>query len=165
MFACDPKRTLRAKSQCATFEQSLPWGTGPDRRTDDSRCRSGALSNQHQAYVPVLRANQGETMTEVAKSRLSRPHRLRAVALTVTSAGTLFWLYTFYGIAQVPIGDGSGFQWIAVIPLGLIFLVFTLPALILALIDRLLWFSLILGCVGLIAFAYLWKELLGEFYH
>jgi hypothetical protein len=104
-------------------------------------------------------------MTEVAKSRLSRPPRQRAVALTVASAGALFWLYTFYGIAKVPVGDGSGFQWIAVIPLGLIFLVLTLPALILALIDRLLWFSLILGCVGLVAFVYLWSELLGEFYH
>jgi hypothetical protein len=104
-------------------------------------------------------------MTEVAKSRLSRPPRQRAVALVVASTGTLFWLYTFYGIAQVPVGDGSGFQWIAVIPLGLIFLVLTLPALVLALIDRLLWFSFILGCVGLIAFAYLWNELLGEFYH
>jgi hypothetical protein len=104
-------------------------------------------------------------MTEVAKSRLSRPPRQRAVALTVASAGALFWLYTFYGIAQVPVGDSSGFQWIAVIPLGLIFLVLTLPALILALIDRLLWFSLILGCVGLVAFVYLWNVLLGEFYH
>lgn len=104
-------------------------------------------------------------MTEVAKSRLSRPPRQRAVALSVASAGILFWLYTFYGIAQVPAGDHTGFQWIAVIPLGLIFLVLTLPALILALIDRLLWFSLVLGCVGLVVFAYLWNELLKEFYH
>lgn len=106
-----------------------------------------------------------KTMTEVAKSRLSRPPRQRVIALAVASAGTLFWLYTFYGIAQVPSGDGSGSQWIAVIPLGFIFFVFTLPALILALINRLLWFSLVLGCVGLVAFAYLWNELLGEFYH
>jgi hypothetical protein len=87
-------------------------------------------------------ATKGETLAEVAKSRLSRPPRQRAVALAVASAGTLFWLYTFYGIARVPSGDGSGFQWIAVMPLGLIFLVLTLPALILALIDRLLWLSL-----------------------
>jgi hypothetical protein len=104
-------------------------------------------------------------MTEAAKSRLGRPPRQREVALVVASAGTLFWLYTFYGIAQVPAGDNSGFQWIAVIPLGLIFLVLTLPALILALIDRFLWPSLILGFVGLVAFAYVWSELLGEFYH
>ena len=104
-------------------------------------------------------------MTDATKSRLSRPPRQREVALTVAGAGTLFWLYTFYGIAQVPAGDHTGFQWIAVIPLGLIFLVLTLPALILALIDRFLWPSLVLGFVGLVAFAYVWSELLGEFYH
>ena len=104
-------------------------------------------------------------MAEAAKSRLGRPPRQRAVALIVAGAGALFWLYTFFGIAQVPGGDGSGFKWIAVIPLGLVFLVLTLPALILALFDRWLWFSLILGGVGLVAFAYLWTELLGEFYH
>jgi hypothetical protein len=30
---------------------------------------------------------------------------------------------------------------------------------------RLLWTALIIGCAGLIAFALLWNELLGEFYH
>ena len=82
-----------------------------------------ALQGASRCGVPT----KGETMTEVAKSRLSKPPGQRAVALVVASAATLFWLYTFYGIAQVPVGDGSGFQWIAVIPLGLIFLVLTLP--------------------------------------
>jgi len=67
-------------------------------------------------------------MMEVGKSDLL----LRAVVLAVAGAGTLFWLYTFYGIAQVPLGDGSGMQWVAVMPLGLIFAVFTLPALVCA---------------------------------
>jgi hypothetical protein len=100
-------------------------------------------------------------VTEENKRRLP----LRAIALAVAGAGTLFWLYTFYGIAQVPIGDGSGFQWIAVIPLGFIFVVLTLPALILALTGRLLWLALTLGCAGLIAFVFLWIDLLNEFYH
>jgi len=90
---------------------------------------------------------------------------LRAAALAVSIAGTLFWLYTFYGIAQVPTGDGSGFQWVAVVPLGLIFLVLTFPALICAWNGQFLWAAFVLGCAGLIAFAYLWTELLGEFYH
>lgn len=100
-------------------------------------------------------------MTEAVKSRLP----LRAVALAIAGAGTLFWLYTFYGIAQVPIGDGSGFQWVAVMPLGLIFVALTLPALILALKGRLLWLALVLGCAGLVAFVFLWNQLLSEFYH
>ena len=90
---------------------------------------------------------------------------LRPAALAVSSAGLLFWLYTFYGIAQVPAGDGSGFQWIAVIPLGLVFFVFTFPALVCAWSGKFLWAALVIGCTGLIAFALLWNELLGEFYH
>ena len=90
---------------------------------------------------------------------------LRTISLVLADAGTLFWLYTFYGIAQVPVGDGTGFQWIAVIPLGFVFLALTLPALVFALAGRLLWFALILGGAGLIAFAYLWIELLREFYN
>jgi hypothetical protein len=100
-------------------------------------------------------------MMEAVKSNLL----LRAVALAVASAGALFWLYTFYGIAQVPIGDGSGMQWIAVMPLGLIFVVFILPALVCSWKGHFLWAALILGCAGLIAFAFLWNELLEEFYH
>ena len=90
---------------------------------------------------------------------------LRGAALAVSIAGTLFWLYTFYGIAQVPAGDGSGFQWIAVVPLGLVFFVFTFPALVCAWNGQFLWAALVIGCAGLIAFGLLWNELLGEFYH
>lgn len=90
---------------------------------------------------------------------------LRKIALAIAGAGTLFWLYTFYAIAQVPAGDGTGFQWIAVIPLGFVFIVCTLPALILALAGRLLRAAIVLGAIGLAAFAWLWSELLGEFYH
>ena len=90
---------------------------------------------------------------------------LRTTALLISGAGTIFWLYTFYGIAQVPSGDGSGMQWIAIMPLGLVFLVLTLPALIFALFGVLLRFAIGLGIVGLVAFAYLWNELLKEFYH
>lgn len=101
-----------------------------------------------------------QATTQVAKNGF-----LRAAALAVSIAGTLFWLYTFYGIAQVPAGDGSGFQWIAVVPLGLVFFVFTFPALVCAWNGQFLWAALVIGCAGLIAFALLWSELLGEFYH
>lgn len=100
-------------------------------------------------------------MTEAVKKRSV----MRSLALAIAGAGTLFWLYTFYGIAQVPHGDGTGFQWIAVMPLGFIFLVLTLPALLLALKGRVLWLSLVLGGTGLVAFALLWRQLLSEFYH
>src|SRR5262249_61035193 len=96
-----------------------------------------------------------DAMTEVGKSNLL----LRAVVLAVAGAGTLFCLYTFYGVAQVPMGDGSGMQWVAVRPLGLVFVVFTLPALVCAWKGHFLSVALALGCAGLIAFARLWNEL------
>jgi len=95
----------------------------------------------------------------------SKNSLLRTVAFVVAGVGTLFWLYTFYGIAQVPVGDGSGFQWVAVMPLGLIFVVFTLPALVMAWKGHFLWVALAVGGAGLVAFALLWNELLSEFYH
>ena len=113
------------------------------------------------AVPPTAHVNLGDHMTDAAKKSVP----LRAVALSVAFAGTLFWLYTFYGIAQVPVGDGSGFQWVAVIPLGLIFVVFTLPALVCGWKGHFLWVALVLGCAGFIAFGLLWKELLSEFYH
>ena len=90
---------------------------------------------------------------------------LRIIALAIAGAGTLFWLYTFYAIAQVPAGDGTGFQWIAVVPLGFVFIVLTLPALVLAAAGRALRLAIAFGALGLAAFAWLWAELLTEFYH
>lgn len=86
----------------------------------------------------------------------------RLVALSLALAGTAFWLYTFYWLAQLPAGDGSGMQWVAAVPLGLIFLLFTLPALILAFKGQSLTVSLVLGAVGLAAFAALFLQLLSE---
>jgi hypothetical protein len=88
---------------------------------------------------------------------------IRAVALTASGIGTLFWLYTFYAISQVPPGDGTGMQWVAVMPLGFIFLALTLPALLLALRGRSLTISAVIGVLGLLAFAYIWPQLLAEF--
>ena len=89
---------------------------------------------------------------------------LRGAALLVALAGTLFWLYTFYAIAQMPLGDGSGFQWVTVLPLSMVFLLFTFPALTLARDGHRLGLALVLGLNGLAAFAVLWFELLSEFY-
>lgn len=99
------------------------------------------------------------------RDQASRARKLRLIALLVAAAGTLFWLYTFYGIAQVPRGDGSGFQWLAVMPLGMIFFALTFPALILALLGRALRLAIALGVVGLLAFLWMWSQVLQEFYH
>jgi hypothetical protein len=87
----------------------------------------------------------------------------RQMAAVIAAAGTLFWLYTFYAIDRVPQGDGSGFQWLAVFPLGGIFAIFFLPAWLLVAIGRLPRVTIALGFAGLIAFAVVWMQLLAEF--
>ncbi|MCP3472223.1 hypothetical protein NLM33_18060 [Bradyrhizobium sp. CCGUVB1N3] len=94
---------------------------------------------------------------------LSSQLHFRKIATLVAATGTLFWLYTFYAIAHVPMGDGSGFQWLAVFPLGMIFGVFFLPAWLLVAIGRLPRFTTLFGLCGLIAFAVVWAQLLNEF--
>lgn len=91
------------------------------------------------------------------------PVNFRRIAALVAAAGTLFWLYTFYFIAHVPPGDGSGFQCLAVFPLGMIFGLFFLPAWLLVAINRLPRFTTFVGLAGLIAFAIIWAQLLNEF--
>ena len=90
---------------------------------------------------------------------------IRKVAAAVAAIGTLFWLYTFHAIATLPPGDGTGFQWLAVIPLGAIFICFFLPAWLLVAIGRWSAFAAALGICGLIAFAIVWTQLRAEFHY
>jgi hypothetical protein len=91
------------------------------------------------------------------------PHPVRKFALAIAGAGAAFWLYTFYAISRVPLGDGTGFQWLAVFPLGFIFVGFFLPAWLFIAIGRLPRVAAILGLTGLIAFGIVWLQLLAEF--
>jgi hypothetical protein len=94
---------------------------------------------------------------------LLRNLNFRQMAAVIAALGTLFWLYTFYAIDHVPQGDGSGFQWLAVFPLGGIFAIFFLPAWLLVAIGRLPRLTIALGVAGLVAFAVVWMQLLAEF--
>jgi hypothetical protein len=115
-----------------------------------------------------LRAHTGDI---VRGHRASR-HEVHGVQLACYRCGRAVLkrryavlIYTFYGVARVPVGDDSDFQWVAVMPPGLIFVVLTLPAPVLALKGHWPWVALVLGCAGLVAFALLCSELLTEFYH
>src|SRR6185312_15601636 len=110
----------RSSTRCAPGSRNMCGQACPDGAS------IGIADDAARPFQQVKALMQATTQT--AKNGF-----LRAAALAVSIAGTLFWLYTFYGIAQVPAGDGSGFQWIAVMPLGFVFIAFTLPALILAL--------------------------------
>lgn len=89
----------------------------------------------------------------------------RRVALVCATAGTAFWIYTFNHISRLPAGDGSGFQWLAEVPLTGIFLFFMLPAFVLAIPRRSTWVAALFGVAGVILYAVLWMQLLSEFKH
>ena len=86
----------------------------------------------------------------------------RVIGLAAGAAGTAFWIYTFYAIAQVPVGDGSGFQWLAEVPLTMLFLFVTVPAAVLSSFRKTAQVVGILGIVGLVLFGLLWAQLLQE---
>jgi sensor domain CHASE-containing protein len=94
---------------------------------------------------------------------MSLSQKLRIVTLACCAAGTAFWFYTFYFISQLPAGDGTGFQWIAEMPLSGIFLFLIVPALLLGIRDRTVPISTILAIIALILYAILWSQLLTEF--
>lgn len=88
---------------------------------------------------------------------------LRIVTLLCCAAGTAFLVYTFYYISQLPPGDGTGFQWIAEVPLAGIFLLLTLPALFLSISNRAVALAALLAVVSLVLYGLLWAQLLTEF--
>lgn len=88
---------------------------------------------------------------------------LRRVTFGLCAAATAFWIYTFYHIAQLPVGDGTGFQWIAEMPLSAIFLFAVLPALIMAFFEKTLPVAATLAVAAVLLYGILWMQLLEEF--
>jgi hypothetical protein len=90
----------------------------------------------------------------------------RVVALASGILGAAFWIFTFWYISKLPPGDdGTGFQWLAEVPLTLIFVFSSLPAIALACTPgrRRYLAAAAFGVAGLVAFAYVWAQLLSEF--
>jgi glucan phosphoethanolaminetransferase (alkaline phosphatase superfamily) len=89
--------------------------------------------------------------------------RLRAVVLLGAAAETLFWFWTFsyIGARANPMGDGM--EWLAEVPMSMIFMLFTLPALLLARRGRYIPMAAVLVLVSAAANALLWSEILSEF--
>lgn len=88
---------------------------------------------------------------------------LRGITLAMCAGGLLFWIYTFWYIANVPPGDGSGFQWLGEVPLTGITLVMVLPAALLSISNRALPLAATLAAVGVACYALIWIQLLSEF--
>ena len=94
------------------------------------------------------------------------PLIFRVFACVSGMLGAAFWIYTFWYISKLPPGDdGTGFQWLAEVPLTLIVVFSSLPAIALACTPgrRRYLAAAAFGVAGLAAFAYIWAQLLSEF--
>ena len=91
--------------------------------------------------------------------------RLRTLVLLGAGAETLFWLWTFSYISARANPMGDGMEWLAEVPMSFIFVLFTLPALLLARRgqDRWLPIAAVLVLVSAATNALLWSEILSEF--
>ena len=91
--------------------------------------------------------------------------RLRVPVLLGAAAETLFWFWTFsyIGARANPMGDGM--EWLAEVPLFCMFVLFTLPALVLAWggQGRSLGIAAVLVLVSAAGNALLWSEIASEF--
>ncbi len=88
---------------------------------------------------------------------------LQIVGLVSGFAGAAFWVYTFYAISKVPPGDHTGFQWLGEVPLTLIFLFMSVPAIACGFRQKIAGISAGAGLASLIAYYVIWSQLLTEF--
>ena len=87
----------------------------------------------------------------------------RKIAALVALAGTVFWIYTFHAIDNVPPGDHAAFRMLATYVLAAIFWLFFGPAWLLVAIGRWPRFTTGLAVAGLIVFAVVWMQVSQEF--
>ncbi len=96
----------------------------------------------------------------------ARPGGLRRAVLIAAAAAALFWLYTFFHIARVANPKGDGMEWLAAVPMTVIFAVLVLPPGIVALFARsplVLKIAAAVLALGVVADAVVWSQIFGEF--
>jgi hypothetical protein len=86
----------------------------------------------------------------------------RYFVIVAAGAQTLYWLYTFrlIFVNANPLGDG--FEFVAIVPFGLVFLALVAPSLLLGVAGRMLPLSVILALTGLILNVLLFIEIASE---
>lgn len=88
---------------------------------------------------------------------------LRSFVLAAGSALTLFWLYTFFAIQEYAGPESDGIEWMAAFPMTLIFLLLTLPVLIVGAFGRALVFGALVAIASAFVNLWIWQEILAEF--
>jgi hypothetical protein len=87
---------------------------------------------------------------------------LRVSVLIVAGAQVVFWLYTFRLISVNANPQGDGMEWVAIVPFGLVFLLLSGPALLLAVGGRLILLAAILALLGLLCDGAVYFEIASE---
>jgi len=88
----------------------------------------------------------------------------RWTILAIAGAQTLFFLYTIYYVISRANPKGDGFELVAIGPMGLIFLLLVLPALMMGLNKReTLKIPAILCLLGIAANFIVWGQIVSEF--
>jgi hypothetical protein len=88
---------------------------------------------------------------------------LRSIVLVAGCTLTAFWIYTFYAIGEQANPKGDGMEWMAAFPMTLIFMLLTLPALIIGLFGRALIFGALVAAASAFVNVWVWREILAEF--
>jgi hypothetical protein len=86
----------------------------------------------------------------------------RFVLITVAGAQAAYWLYTFRLILVNANPLGDGFEWVAVVPFGIVFLAFVAPSLWLGVAGRRLPLGVALALAGLVLNGLLFIEIASE---
>ncbi|MFI4998101.1 MAG: hypothetical protein ACHQAQ_20235 [Hyphomicrobiales bacterium] len=95
-----------------------------------------------------------------AGSRIAR--LLRHFAIALAGAQTVYWLYTFRLILVNANPRGDGFELVAIVPFGLVFLALVAPSLWLGATGRRLPLGVALAVAGLIVNVLLFVEIARE---
>jgi phosphate starvation-inducible membrane PsiE len=111
-------------------------------------------------------AASADAVTIAATEPRARPLRqqlrraFRALLLIAACALTVFWGYAVYAIAAIAKVSGDAADWLAVLPPTLVFLLLTLPALIVASFGRALIFGTLVATAAAVANVWVWQEFL-----
>jgi hypothetical protein len=95
-----------------------------------------------------------------ATSRIAR--FARYFIISVAGAQTAYWIYTFRFIAVNANPMGDGFEFVAIVPFGLVFLALAAPSLSLGVRGRRLLLGAALAIAGLIVNVLLFIEIASE---
>ena len=86
----------------------------------------------------------------------------RYLIIGIAGAQTAYWLYTFRFIAVNANPRGDGMEFVAIVPIGLIFFALVAPSLLLGLRGRMLPLGVGLSTAGLILNVLLFLEMASE---